>query len=96
VSIVTNFEIPEDPDWQYEAACRTPDNSLVDTFYPVSSDTAVSKAKEICHTQCTVREECLEYALANHEVFGVWGGTSERERRRIASGRRRMRLLGGR
>ncbi len=38
---------------------------------------------------CVVREDCLEYALANGEKFGIWGGLSERERRRI----RRMRTL---
>jgi WhiB family redox-sensing transcriptional regulator len=36
-----------------------------------------------------VREDCLEYALANGEKFGIWGGMSERERRRV----RRMRVL---
>ena len=33
--------------------------------------------------QCVVREDCLEYALANGEKFGIWGGLSERERRRL-------------
>jgi WhiB family redox-sensing transcriptional regulator len=39
-------------------------------------------AKRICQT-CTVQTECLEYALANDERFGIWGGLSERERRRL-------------
>ncbi len=38
---------------------------------------------------CVVREECLEFALANGEKFGIWGGMSERERRRV----RRQRAL---
>ena len=46
------------------------------------------EAKEVCRG-CVVREECLEYALANGEKFGIWGGMSERERRRI----RRQRAL---
>ena len=39
-------------------------------------------AKRIC-AQCTVKSECLEYALKNDERFGIWGGLSERERRRL-------------
>jgi len=46
------------------------------------------EAKEVCRG-CVVREDCLEYALANGEKFGIWGGMSERERRRI----RRQRAL---
>ena len=40
------------------------------------------EAKKIC-TGCEVKAECLEYALANDERFGIWGGLSERERRRL-------------
>ncbi|HJR18350.1 MAG TPA: WhiB family transcriptional regulator, partial [Actinomycetota bacterium] len=40
------------------------------------------EAKRIC-AQCAVRDECLDYALANDERFGIWGGLSERERRRV-------------
>ena len=46
------------------------------------------EAKEVCRG-CIVREDCLEYALLNGEKFGIWGGMSERERRRI----RRQRAL---
>ena len=46
------------------------------------------EAKEVCRG-CVVREDCLEYALQNGEKFGIWGGMSERERRRI----RRQRAL---
>ena len=46
------------------------------------------RSKEVCRG-CVVREDCLEYALANGEKFGIWGGMSERERRRI----RRQRAL---
>src|SRR5204863_4410470 len=44
------------------------------------------EAKEVCRG-CVVREDCLEYALANGEKFGIWGGMSERERRRIRRAR---------
>jgi WhiB family redox-sensing transcriptional regulator len=40
------------------------------------------EAKKVC-TTCDVRSECLEYALSNDERFGIWGGLSERERRRL-------------
>ena len=39
-------------------------------------------AKKVC-TECEVKVECLEYALANDERFGIWGGLSERERRKL-------------
>ena len=43
---------------------------------------AQTEAKRIC-TTCEVRAECLEYALEHDERFGIWGGLSERERRRL-------------
>jgi WhiB family redox-sensing transcriptional regulator len=42
-----------------------------------------SKAARAVCSECSVRQECLLYALANREQFGIWGGTSERERRRL-------------
>ena len=48
----------------------------------------ITRAKAFC-AGCVVREDCLEYALRNGEKFGIWGGMSERERRRI----RRQRAL---
>ena len=56
------------------------------TFFP-SDGVGVDAARQVCAT-CPVREPCLEYALAQHIDHGVWGGTSERERRRIARTRR--------
>jgi len=46
------------------------------------------EAKEVC-AQCSVRVACLEYALTSREKAGVWGGATERERRRIIRQRRR-------
>ena len=40
------------------------------------------EAKQVCRS-CEVAAECLQYALATDERFGIWGGTSERERRRL-------------
>jgi WhiB family redox-sensing transcriptional regulator len=49
-------------------------------------------AQRICVT-CPVAKQCLEYALDNHVDHGVWGGKSERERRRLLRERRRLRLF---
>ncbi len=70
--------------WRDSAACRGIDP---DVFYPVSDEEAEA-AKSICAI-CPVREPCLEYALANRERDGVWGGATERERRRMIRQRRR-------
>lgn len=70
--------------WRQRAACRGADP---DFFYP-SSDEEAEVAKAICG-RCAVREPCLEYALANRERDGVWGGATERERRRIIRQRRK-------
>jgi WhiB family redox-sensing transcriptional regulator len=65
--------------WVKRAACRgTPDPDL---WFPARGE-STSRAKAICRG-CPVRVECLEHALANCERFGVWGATSERERRRL-------------
>jgi WhiB family transcriptional regulator, redox-sensing transcriptional regulator len=70
--------------WQARANCMGVDPDL---FFP-ERGASTREAKEVCRG-CVVREDCLEYALANGEKFGIWGGLSERERRRI----RRMRTL---
>ena len=70
--------------WRQRAACRGVDP---DIFYPASDEDAEA-AKAVCG-QCPVRQPCLEYALANRERDGVWGGATERERRRILRQRRK-------
>ena len=70
--------------WRQHAACRGVEP---DVFYPVSDEEA-DVAKSICNV-CSVRQPCLEYALGNRERDGVWGGATERERRRILRQRRR-------
>lgn len=64
--------------WQADALCSQTDP---EAFFPEKGG-STREAKKIC-SQCTVRAECLEYALANDERFGIWGGLSERERRRL-------------
>lgn len=70
--------------WRQRAACRGVEPEI---FYPISEEEA-EEAKAICEA-CTVREMCLEYALSNRERDGVWGGATERERRRMVRQRRR-------
>jgi WhiB family redox-sensing transcriptional regulator len=70
--------------WRQKAACRGVDP---DIFYPVTEEEA-EDAKAIC-ASCPVKEACLEWALSTREHDGVWGGCTERERRRIIRRRRR-------
>ena len=70
--------------WRNLGACRGLDPAV---FFPESEEMA-EEAKEICLI-CDVRIACLEHALASREKVGVWGGTTERERRRIVRQRRR-------
>lgn len=70
--------------WRQHGACRGIDP---DVFYPASDEEA-EPAKAVCAV-CPVREACLDYALANRERDGVWGGATERERRRLIRQRRK-------
>ena len=72
-----------DTDWMAMGKCREIHPSV---FFP-SDGVGVEAAQRIC-AGCPVTSPCLEYALANHIDHGVWGGASERERRRIARSRR--------
>ena len=65
-------------DWQERGLCAQTDP---EAFFPEKGG-STREAKRIC-AGCEVRAECLEYALANDERFGIWGGLSERERRRL-------------
>ena len=67
-----------DAAWRLEALCAETDP---EAFFPEKGG-STRDAKRVC-TGCTVRAECLEFALANDERFGIWGGLSERERRRL-------------
>lgn len=64
--------------WQARALCPQTDP---EAFFPEKGG-STREAKRIC-SACEVRAECLDYALANDERFGIWGGCSERERRRL-------------
>ncbi|MFJ6728729.1 MULTISPECIES: WhiB family transcriptional regulator [unclassified Streptomyces] len=75
-------------DWRQQAACRHEDPEL---FFPIGTSgpslLQTQQAKAVCGG-CPVRESCLEWALETDQTLGVWGGTSENERRAM---RRRIR-----
>jgi WhiB family transcriptional regulator, redox-sensing transcriptional regulator len=73
-----------DDDWQAKAACRGPQATM---FFPPShferkddKEARERQAKSIC-SSCSVRRDCLDYALRIREPHGIWGGLSEFERR---------------
>jgi len=68
--------------WQTDALCAQTDP---EAFFPEKGG-STRDAKKIC-TTCEVKSQCLDYALANDERFGIWGGLSERERRRLRRAR---------
>jgi len=71
-------------EWRMLGACRGLEPSI---FYPDDDDEA-EIAKQVCE-HCGVKAACLEHALSAREKVGVWGGATERERRRIIRQRRR-------
>jgi WhiB family redox-sensing transcriptional regulator len=70
-----------DYSWRRDAHCRDTDPDL---FFPVGTTghalTQIARAKQVCG-ECPVRVECLEFALETNQDSGIWGGTSEEERR---------------
>ena len=82
--LLNNEQLEEERRWQERANCLGVDPDL---FFP-ERGASTREAKAVCRG-CEVRDDCHEYALANGEKFGIWGGLSERERRRV----RRQRAL---
>lgn len=72
------FDDAEQVAWQANALCAQTDP---EAFYP-EKGASTREAKRICQG-CEVRAECLDYALAHDERFGIWGGLAERERRNL-------------
>jgi WhiB family transcriptional regulator, redox-sensing transcriptional regulator len=76
---VSLFKSEEDPArWQQRGNCLGVDPDL---FFP-ERGVSTKEPKAVCKG-CEVQAECLEYALSNGEKFGIWGATSERERRKL-------------
>ena len=77
------IESTDNGDWRVRAACRDSDPDL---FFPEGTTgpalEQIAEAKRVCE-ECDVQVQCLEFALETNEDSGVWGGTSEEERRKI-------------
>jgi WhiB family redox-sensing transcriptional regulator len=72
----------EETSWQAMARCAEVDP---EAYFPEKGGSTAS-AKKVCFS-CEVRQTCLEYALEHDERFGIWGGLSERQRRRLRQSR---------
>lgn len=82
---IVDFNIDRD-EWRHRAACRGEDPEL---WFPLTHATAqIRVAKDIC-VDCPVQSECLEWAIATGQDFGIWGGLTSDERRVL----RRQNLL---
>ena len=85
---------PSTTNWRSAGACLSADPDL---FFPISAtgraEKQIAKAKLIC-AGCTVRLECLEFAMNHDQLFGIWGGTTPQERRvlRAAMARQAWRM----
>jgi WhiB family redox-sensing transcriptional regulator len=77
-------------EWVQRARCKDEDPEL---FFPIGTSgpalEQIERARAIC-MKCEVREACLEWALATGQDAGVWGGTSEEERKELRRSRRRQ------
>lgn len=74
--LASHTSTPQERDWTADALCAETDP---EAFFPEKGG-STREAKRVCRS-CTVRPECLDYALDHDERFGIWGGLSERERR---------------
>lgn len=72
------YDDPQPPGWTDLALCAEVDGEI---FYPEKGG-STREAKQVCRA-CEVSTECLEYALDHDERYGIWGGLSERERRKL-------------
>lgn len=80
--ITQEEELPVPEAWMVSAACGQVPANLIDEIYYPGKGGSTRTAKRIC-AECPVQELCLARALDNRERWGVWGGKSERERRRL-------------
>jgi WhiB family redox-sensing transcriptional regulator len=84
IELITMLEAQPQPSteqWYSQALCAQTDP---DAFYPEKGG-STAEAKKIC-LRCPVKQKCLQWALDHDERFGIWGGLSDRERRRLARG----------
>lgn len=81
ISMLETQPRPSDEDWYSQAVCPETDP---DAFFPEKGG-STADAKKVCRG-CPVKDPCLQWALDNDERYGVWGGLSDRERRRLKRG----------
>lgn len=79
------------PAWMNDQGVKC--RGLTSFFYPSRSNAEVAQAKALCNgldgrSPCAFRSQCLQYAIDHGELYGVWGGTSERDRRKIRRARK--------
>jgi WhiB family redox-sensing transcriptional regulator len=74
------FDRPES--WQERGRCTDLPSRKIDALFFPERGGSTKAARALC-SECCVKAECLEYALENREGFGIWGGTSERDRRKL-------------
>jgi len=87
VAAVSRLDLIRLDAWRFDAACRGMDADEIDrVFFPRRGDDSL-EAKRICFV-CPVKGECLDFALRQFIKVGIWGGRSERERRRMRKDRR--------
>lgn len=84
--VQTAVEVTDRDGWRNRAACIGADIDLF--FAPRGDDRYADQARAIC-ASCEVKADCLEYALATGQRYGIWGGTTERQRRAMRRARRR-------
>lgn len=83
--LAVKYQNADTLEWQLQSACRKADPQLFymdENMRGKDKEDRIKAAKAVCAT-CPVRAACLNYALDNREVYGVWGGTSEEERARM-------------
>jgi WhiB family redox-sensing transcriptional regulator len=93
---MTNYEMSSGMHYHFPSWMGTPEAKcfgVTEFFYPDRSNAEVMRAKNVCNGNdglppCRRRSECLQWAIDNGELYGVWGGTSERDRRKIRRARR--------
>ena len=81
LQLITSVDLADEDaelSWQERSLCAQTDP---EAFFPEKGG-STRDAKRVC-AACLVRQECLDYAMDNDERFGIWGGLSERERRRL-------------
>lgn len=86
MTILDRIAAELDAEWRTRAACRGAEHRV---FFPskFGGDSHGREAKAICAT-CPVKAECADFALDNHERFGIWGGLSEQNRKNLRRRRR--------